>query len=186
MRNSVTSESPRWDMTLYRENDTRSSIFSWSHDGSKSNESSQKYGLPGGTYYLCIYGGRAEDIAYTLKIIYAQRNDWELEPNDMAGTANSVQPNGTVHGSSYYDDDWYKFTLAEDGVVQLKFANQIANSGHFYAKLYKSTDMRDTLFDSSYRNDFDLTSTNHSSPKIGLPKERTTLMYRPASIPNIQ
>lgn len=40
MRNSVTSESPHWDMTLYKENDTRSSIFSWNHDGSKSNESS--------------------------------------------------------------------------------------------------------------------------------------------------
>lgn len=30
--------------------------------------------------------------------------------------------------------------------------------------------MRNAIFDSSYRNDFDLTSTSHSSPKIGLSK----------------
>ena len=172
MRNSVTSESPHWDMTLYKENDTRSSIFSWNHDGSKSNESSQKYGLSGGTYYLRING--AEDVAYTLKIIYEQRNDWELEPNNTAGTANSVQPNGTVHGSfdSYYNDDWYKFTLAEDGIIQLKFTNQISDSGSISVRLYKSNDMRNELFNSYYYDcdNFDLTSANHSSLKIGLSK----------------
>ena len=172
MRNSVTSESPRWDMTLYRENDTRNGIFSWKHEGSKNNESSQKYGLPGGTYYLRIDGSWAADISYTLKIIYAQRSDWEIEPNDTAGAANTVRPNGTIHGSfdSSYADDWYKFTLGEDGIVQLKFTNSILDSGHITAVLYKSGDMRNAIFDSSYRNDFDLTSTSHSSPKIGLSK----------------
>jgi len=173
MRNSATSEEPQWNLKLYRANDTENSIFSWAHNGNKNNESSQKYGLTGGTYYLCVspYWG-VINVNYTLKVLYEQHNDWETEPNDAAGAADSVQPNGTIHGSfdSYYSHDWYKFTLPQDGVVQLKFANALSDKDYtnLYAKLYKADDMSNALFDSTYNNDFAMTSANHSSPKIGL------------------
>lgn len=54
MRNFVTSENPQWDAKLYKAGDTGNDIFSWSHEGNKNNEFSQKYGLTGGTYYLRV------------------------------------------------------------------------------------------------------------------------------------
>ena len=97
-------------------------------------------GLGAGTYFIRVYpyyGGQTP--TYTLKYAMTAApvaND--AEPNNNASTAQTLPINSTTTGhiGYYYDkkrdtSDWYKITLNQDGMLQLKLTSHITNDGRY-------------------------------------------------------
>ena len=130
--------------------------------------STQNIGLPAGTYYIKITGGYyTEGVEYTLKVNYQESKVWEKEFNNSIGTANTMTLNTKWNGvinDSYYDPDYYKFTLPNDGYISVSMQHKYAES-----------DWEVTIIDKD-QNTEHLTHTfigtmdyETSSQKLGLP-----------------
>ncbi len=100
-------------------------------------------GVSAGTYYIAIYGLKSYgDVPYTFTINYNSADNWEVEGNNKAENANLISVNKKYNGSlsyNYYeneimtafnsfDEDWYYFTISEDGKVNIEFNHDITSS----------------------------------------------------------
>ena len=134
--------------------------------------SSPKQGLPAGTYYIQVsrpYSYETTDpytTNYSLKVNFKASNDWEKEFNDTIVTANTISAGKTVFGSTHNDDseDWYKFTINQDGYVWLDFTHDYGKGSHdVYLYSYDGTYKEKHMY-------FDISSSQEkkSSTKQGL------------------
>ncbi|MBR3057661.1 MAG: fibronectin type III domain-containing protein [Clostridiales bacterium] len=90
-------------------------------------------GLPKGTYGILItYGTHGTDQEYTLRVNYTKSSVWETENNDSAGKADPISVNKKYYGTVLVkgDLDYYKFTIADPGKVQVHFNHD--NVGDWY------------------------------------------------------
>ena len=137
--------------------------------GNITNNPTPNIGLPAGTYYIKIcHAFKYSELNYSFKINYTKSSAWEKEFNDTFSTANSVPINSTICGSlmEYSDDDYYKFSLPNDGYIKIDFNHEFyddAYNEYWYIGLFDSSN-KNMMGRNSYGN-----ITNNPIPNIGLP-----------------
>ncbi len=101
-------------------------------------------GLPAGRYYVAVkpYGQYDwTEVTYKLNVRFTEATNWEKEFNDNIASANDIAVNTEYNGTtrSKNDSDYYKFTLAGDGVVNVTFSHDVydkISSDSWEIKLY--------------------------------------------------
>ena len=112
----------------------------------------------------------------------------ETEPNENLATATEIPFNTAVEGnlSSSTDKDWYKFSLAEDGIVSISFTHEkIDNSvTYWYIAVYKADG-------STYYNNVETYHPVYGNadvtlPDMGLPAGDYYILVFPYSYSNLK
>ena len=158
-----------WRVYLYDTNGDQ--MFDWTFDARYSSNSTEKIGLPAGTYYLDIdYGFGVQGVDYNFKVNYTQSNYWESESNDSRTKADNISVNTTYYGVSNTvgDDDCYKFSLSSQGYITITMNHAQLDSAKYdtnYWKVY----LYDTNWDQMFDWTFDARYSSNSTEKIGLP-----------------
>ena len=158
-----------WRVYLYDTNGDQ--MFDWEFDARYSSNSTEKIGLPAGTYYLDIdYGFGVQGVDYNFKVNYTQSNYWETESNDSRTKADNISVNTTYYGVSNTvgDDDCYKFSLSSQGYITITMNHAQLDSAKYdtnYWKVY----LYDTNWDQMFDWTFDARYSSNSTEKIGLP-----------------
>lgn len=159
-----------WTMYLY--NASFIEVYTKGIYGNKTNIISQQIGLGAGTYYVKIisaddFNAESQDI-YTFRINYSVSDYWEKEFNDGYLNADEIQLNSTYYGSTLsgykYEEDYYKFTIYNDGVVSVKFTNPLQGDTEDYWKLYLYNDAYKEIYSRNLYGNYD----NINTPEIGL------------------
>ena len=154
-----------WSVYLYDTNGNQ--MFDWEFDARYSSNSTEKIGLPAGTYYLDIdYGFGVKGVDYNFKVNYTQSNYWETESNDSRTKADNISVNTTYYGVSNTsgDDDYYKFSLSSQGYITITMNHtQLESDNYWSVYLY------DTNGNQMFDWEFDARYSSNSTEKIGLP-----------------
>ncbi len=136
-----------WVATIY--NSDASFISSFSFYGTDTNIDTYKIGLDRGTYYLRITGGdfrydyshRFDTCDYKFALRFSSSNYTEKENgNESFENAASVSVNKQYQGSinRNTDNDYFKFTISENGLIYINFQHQnlLDNQEYWIAELY--------------------------------------------------
>ena len=97
-----------------------------------------KIGLTAGTYYVLVdeydgYDQLGDNATYSLTVNYTKASDWETEHNNSKGEADIISTGKTYYGTLLnYDDDYYSFSIPNDGYVSIDFKhNTKVNTANF-------------------------------------------------------
>lgn len=92
---------------------------------------SVEIGLPQGIYYLKMSSSYNTNITYDFRLNYSASNYYEKELNDTLETANLINTNELYYGSWLNNnaDDYYKFTIPQDGFVELNCTHGFQKDG---------------------------------------------------------
>ena len=96
----------------------------------------------------------------------------EAEDNGSRASANAISLNTTVTGSisSSSDNDWYKFTLSQAGVISVQFGHQdLTSSNNYWAVYLYNSEGGNISGGSEYAHTFKGDGTGGSLPEVGLP-----------------
>ena len=162
--NHAQLDSGSWYVYLYDTNGNQMDY--WKFNAAYASNSTEKIGLPAGTYYVNIEcGSYAKGVDYNLKVNYAQTNYWETESNDSRTKADNISVNTTYYGVSNIgsDCDYYKFSLSSQGYITITMNHAQLDSGSWHVYLY------DTNGNQMYYWKFDASYASNSTEKIGLP-----------------
>lgn len=165
------STSSYWQIRLY--NGEYREIFSKEIYGNQTMAKSVATGLPAGTYYITVssvdrYSVASTDI-YSLTAVYEESDVWEKEFNDSFLDATPVKTNteyyGTTRNGFDFEEDYYRFQLEKDGVVQPVFQNPLQGTQNTYwgFSLYNAAYSK--IYSSNIYGNY----TSTEMPKIGLP-----------------
>ncbi len=161
--NHAQLDSGYWTVSLYDVNGNR--MYQWDFNAAYASNSTEKIGLPAGTYYAKIGGYKVEGVDYNFKVNYTQTNYWESESNDSRTKADNISVNTTYYGVSNTsgDDDYYKFSLSSQGYITITMNHAQLDSGYWTVSLYDVNGNR------MYQWDFNAAYASNSTEKIGLP-----------------
>lgn len=132
-------------------------------DGSKIVQ----VGIPKGTYFVKVSNNYATiGTPYSLKVGFEASDFYEKETNNNLTNANAIQVNQIYKGQikDYSDEDFFKFTIPNDGNIKLSLDN-MANTG-WQATLFNN---KGEVYQTLYTEDSELVDGN-TSANIGLPK----------------
>lgn len=107
-----------------------SSVPYWKSAGNESSTVVDGIFLEAGTYFIRVTSGaKHSKNTYTLSLSYKYDDRTETEYNSDYYTADEIATNTAYRGAltASTDEDWYKFTLAEDGYVDISFAHAMVN-----------------------------------------------------------
>jgi len=123
------SDTSYWSVSLY---DSKMNLLISDYVYGYENLSSNKLGIPEGTYYLQISKGKYtySKRSYSLKVNYVVTDAWETESNGEWESADSIKINKTYNGviDNEYDVDWYKFSASSSCDVAIIFTHPLANT----------------------------------------------------------
>ena len=162
--NHAQLDSGYWTVSLYDVNGNR--MYQWDFNAAYASNSTEKIGLPAGTYYVDIENGsNVKGVDYNFKVNYTQTNYWESESNGSRTKADNISVNTTYYGvtNTYSDEDYYKFSLSSQGYITITMNHAQLDSGYWNVYLY------DTNGNKLYDWQFNATYASNSTEKIGLP-----------------
>ena len=167
----------RQDIYLYYyDGESKKIYYSFNIKSDYEKKDSINYAISKGTYYILIsnyYKIHNKTLNYNFKINFFISDDWEKEFNDSIVTANSISVGRTVYGSNNYrhdyvhdTDDWYKFTINQDGYVWIDFTHKYNKTNHrVYLYSYDGSSKKELLNSLVHLN-----SENETSSKVSLSK----------------
>ena len=162
-----------WTAVLY--DDSCSEICAYSFEGTNTSVTSYRIGLPAGSYYIVFRGGsfsysyahRFETATYSFTVNYTATEYCETENNETFAAATAMVTNQPYQASinDANDQDFYKFTLASTGTVDLSFEQKdLADAQEYWSAV---------LYDDSCNEicaySFQGTGTSVKTYNIGLP-----------------
>lgn len=112
-----------WYATLMTANGDSLEEFSTNYNSGASGVTNNSVGLPKGTYYIKVEDySDGYEVPYSFTVKYTKSNNYEKEFNNTIAGANQINVNEDYRGAiqSGGDLDYYKFTLAAPGQVELK------------------------------------------------------------------
>ncbi|WHY61527.1 cell wall-binding repeat-containing protein [Cytobacillus firmus] len=112
-----------WYATILTANGDSLEDFSTNYSSGASGVTNNSVGLPKGTYYINIENySDGYKVPYSFTIKYTKSNNYEKEMNNTIAAANQINVNADYKGAlqDSGDLDYYKFTLAAPGQVELK------------------------------------------------------------------
>ena len=115
----------KWELVLYREDDTSSPVYSIGFSGTDGKAVSKEFRTSKGTYYAKLvlpYEYKGKD--YKFSVNFKKDSNYETEPNGSAETANGIKLNSYMSGNSSagYDNDFYKFTVDKRGIINFSLS----------------------------------------------------------------
>ena len=163
----IQNDSAHWNVELL--NAESGSICSFDAELNQEVTSNKNIGLPKGKYYIKIssYNSGVTKVSYTLKVSYTKSSAWESETNDDFSTADTLKMNALINGKlmSYEDNDYYRFTLTENGKIDVIFEHAAENSvDSWNIELLNGNRQALSYFDSK------LSQKKTTLKNIGLPK----------------
>lgn len=172
----VDSSDDYWRLYLYR--DDGSTFYDggsryWSVPGDEGLATCS-IGLPAGTYFLRIAPDSSafwSSNNYTVTVSFTPTASWECELNNDKYSANVVAVNSACFGAitSTDDRDWYEFSLAKDGYINLYFEHGQVNSTDAYWQLHLYRDDGSTYYDGGSRSWSVSGESSLTTCDIGLP-----------------
>lgn len=163
----IQNDSAHWKIELL--NADGGDICSFNSELNQMKSSTKNVGIPKGKYFVRVssYSSSVFKVPYTLKVIYTKSSAWESEPNDDVSTADILKLNTLINGKlmTYEDEDFYRFTLTENGKIDLIFEHNAESSSDSW-KINLLNDNRQELASFESR----LNQKTSSLKNIGLPK----------------
>lgn len=156
-----------WDIAIMDKNGKQYTSGNTKSDSKASGKEIREVGLPAGEFYVYIGNEySAEGVQYQLNVNYVKGAYYEKEFNDTLSTANEVKQNQEYQGFSegYYDEDFYKFSLASPGNVVLDVNRKAGVSWSV-----EVVDSEGNSY-SSFSTESDASITGKKQVQIGLPK----------------
>lgn len=125
-----------WKTSIYN---SSMEEMSWnSYTGSKMAQTTERFGIPAGTYYIKVYSEfYYSALTYNIKINYTESMVWETEVNDSYSQTDVLTVNQTYYGAlqTNKDVDWYRFTVPKAGKISFTFKHDYIESGNIYWKV---------------------------------------------------
>ena len=142
-----------WKMALYRTDELKGIYSNKTKNGDvwafAGTEKTTKFtmGLAAGTYHIKVYRGYFwNDSDYSFQVNFTQSKAWEKEYNRTADTATVISKNMTYYGNVCQsdDEDWFKFTVEENGEVEFVFTHPYFSNSSSYWKmaLYRTNEIK--------------------------------------------
>lgn len=159
-----------WLFRLYDANSEEITNRNYSGETAAS-ETTTNIGLPAGTYYLKWTDYQYHStLPYSFSVNYTAASDWETEFNDSFGTADVISTDTLVNGSIMdgEDEDYYTFTLEEDGYISYTFTHEYVdsnNSNNYWLAYFYNADKTE-LFHRWYEGN---TAESSTFTEVGLP-----------------
>ena len=159
------SGSTYWKTSIY--NSSMEELSCDSYQGNKMSQTTEKFGIPAGTYYIKVYSWAYSALTYNIKINYTESSIWETEVNDTYLQSDGITVNQAYYGALQTDEDvdWYRFTVPKTGKISFIFKhNYIENSYTYWkASIYDSS-MNELSYYSFHGNTISETSNLFGIP----------------------
>lgn len=135
----------------------------------------KKIGLPAGNYSLEILCSEYQyQVPYRFTLHFVAATDWETEPNNRAGKADSLTLGTWMNGTIVDGDtaDYYEFVTPDDGYITISFLSDDYEDGSYSYRIcdripeYDDTQLDFYPFDDTFK----ASSKEQTSFKYGLPK----------------
>ena len=154
-----------WRISIY--NSEMKELAYYGYEGNVVSKTTEKFGIPAGTYYLKIYSDYYSDTLYDFMVNYSKSSQWESEVNDTYLQADNIGLNSTYNGGLQYRDDvdWYKFNIANAGTVSLTFKHTYIEFGGVYWRISLYDDEMKELAYYSYEGN----AVSRTTEKFGVP-----------------
>ena len=135
-----------------------------------SEVTSCQIGLPAGQYYVKVKDGynRYSTQTYHFSVNYTEADNWETEFNNTIPAADPISINAEWNGTirNWADDDFYVFTLNNNGYVTVSFTHAFKDTGNECWRLQlMNADQKEYL----YQGYAGKVKSEITSPRIGLP-----------------
>lgn len=144
-------------------------LWSDAQTASQARTSSGVLGLSAGVYFIHITSVNRVDAPYAIRSTFTYEPITELEINDSQTAATPIEPAKTVTAAlsrreGTPDEDWYAFTMEQDGVMMLSFSHEsVDNDRDAWRVTIRTGDGHVIYSILSKRND-----TESRSPYLGL------------------
>ncbi len=167
----LTDGSAKWSVLVYKLDNTLTEIHNHTVYATSASTTLPKIGVTPGTYYVKIasaYYGHVNNVEYGVKLSFTATNYWESEINEDYASADTVSFGQTYGGFIRHDNDvdYYKFTVTQNGHVQLLFTNPMLTHGSakWSVLVYKYDDSLTEI----HSHTVYATNTSTTLPKIGV------------------
>ncbi|WP_160724100.1 hypothetical protein [Bacillus sp. USDA818B3_A] len=157
-----------WGVTLYYDDLNENQYYKTAYGTTAAGYEERQYGLPKGTYIIKVDNSTSsQDIMYDFQVKFTAGSQYEKEQNDSFETANLIQVNKSCYGviNDYYDDDYYVFTMPNDGNVTLSMKRNTKAS--WYVNLYNIDGGNPYK---SFTTAYGPLASGYEEKQIGLPK----------------
>ena len=131
----INSDNCRWHISVIKLAESYEEIHAQSLYATTAKKTLPEMGLEPGTYYICISDGyhgygNVNNEEYKLKVAFTATDKWEYEKNGSYEAANPIVLGEEYGGylNSGNDSDYFEFTVAEKGYIEIEFSNAIINS----------------------------------------------------------
>lgn len=156
-----------WYVYLYSEAGQTYKYFNTGYGTTATGLEEKQVGLPKGTYIVRVdnYTDTA-DINYQLQVKFSASSQHERENNDTLETANLIDVNKSYKGvlQETSDDDYFAFTLPNDGNVTLSVNRD--KKASWYVYIYSA----DGSISKYFHTEYGTLATGTDEKQIGLPK----------------
>ena len=175
----TSAESGEWKLELFENADSKFSFYEKIFKAGEETNITDDIGLDEGEYYAKIRNTVCDD--YKLSLNFIKNNKWESEFNNDFDTADEILPNSSISGClmASNDKDYYKFTLENDGYINLDFISKaVGNAVAYYTmELMDSTEKHTVIYTVQIWGDSELVESGN----IGLAKGTYFVRVKPNS-----
>ncbi|MBR1591862.1 MAG: dockerin type I repeat-containing protein [Ruminococcus sp.] len=175
------AESGEWILELFETPESNFSFYKTTFKAGSETNISADIGLDEGEYYAKIRNSVWHSDDYRLNFNFIPNEKWESEFNNDFDTADEIIPNSSISGClmSSSDKDYYKFTLEDDGYVNLDFLTDAAGNSVAYhtMELMDSTEEHKVIYTVQIKGDSEITPSGN----IGLAKGTYFVRVKPNS-----
>ena len=177
----TSAESGEWKLELFENADSKFSFYEKTFKAGEETNITDDIGLDKGEYYIKIRNSVWRGNDYKLNLNFVKNDKWESEFNNDFDTADEILPNTTTSGClmASNDKDYYKFTLENDGYINLDFISKaVGNAVAYYTmELMDSTEKHTVIYTVQIWGDSELVESGN----IGLAKGTYFVRVKPNS-----
>ena len=175
------AEDGEWIFELFETPESNFSFYKKTFKAGDESNITADLGLDKGEYYIKIRNSVWRGNDYKLNLNFVKNDKWESEFNNDFDTADEILPNSSISGClmASNDKDYYKFTLEDDGYINLDFISKaVGNAVAYYTmELMDSTEKHTVIYTVQIWGDSELVESGN----IGLAKGTYFVRVKPNS-----
>ena len=173
------AEDGEWILELFETPESNFSFYKKTFKAGDESNITADLGLEKGEYYIKIRNSIWRGNDYKLNLNFVKNDKWESEANNDFDTADEILLNSSISGClmASNDKDYYKFTLEDDGYINLDFISKaVGNAVAYYTmELMDSTEKHTVIYTVQIWGDSELVESGN----IGLAKGTYFVRLKP-------